>query len=92
MSRPTKTELYERILAARNIAPKGSCFRHQKSGDLYEVVLFSVREEDGETLISYSDGLVSFTRPFAEFFEIVELEGGPGPRFVPVPWQEGRRS
>lgn len=52
MTRLTVNELYLNLYDARKI-PKGSYWRHIESGDVYEVTGHSIREDDGEPLISY---------------------------------------
>jgi hypothetical protein len=60
-------------------------YRHYKGG-LYELVCEAVLEADHTPVIVYrgADG-VTWVRPKAVFFETVEVDGEPVPRFAPMP-------
>jgi hypothetical protein len=59
-------------------------FRHYKCG-LYELVCEAVLEADHTPVIVYrgQDGIV-WVRPKSAFFETVEVDGAPVPRFAAV--------
>ena len=61
-------------------------YRHNKSGELYEVVGVALHSETGESLViyrakSYVPEYELFARPYAMFVEIIELHGVSTPRF-----------
>jgi hypothetical protein len=60
-------------------------YRHYKGG-IYELICEATLESDPSvTMIVYraANGTI-WTRPASVFFELVELEGGPVPRFAPI--------
>lgn len=60
-------------------------YRHYKGG-IYELVCEAMLEADPRvTMIVYrsSEGTV-WTRPAAEFFELVDVDGDIVPRFAPI--------
>ena len=63
-------------------------YRHNKSGDLYEVVGVALQTESSEQLVIYRPMYESkyelFARPYAMFTELVELNGQSMPRFEKV--------
>lgn len=53
MTRPTLGQLSYRQEAANHHVHRGSHFRHQPSGKVYEITGHCIREEDGEVLVLY---------------------------------------
>ena len=60
-------------------------YRHNKSGNLYEVTAITFHTETNEPLVLYKPMYESkyeiFARPYDMFTEIVELDGEMKPRF-----------
>ncbi len=63
-------------------------YRHNKSGERYEVVGVALQTETNEQLVIYRPLYKSnyelFARPYAMFTELVELNGQTMPRFEKV--------
>ena len=53
MSRPSLTDLAIKRATADRFWPVGSHIRHQKTGNVYEIMMHSTRETDAETLITF---------------------------------------
>lgn len=53
MSRPSLKQLAFRKYEASRAVPKGSFWRHQASGDVYQITGHTIRESDGVAMISY---------------------------------------
>ena len=64
----------------------GKKYVHYANKNIYEIVLFSIREEDGASLVSYRDDITSkvYTRPRTEFEASVLV-----PRFTEYADEEG---
>lgn len=66
-------------------------YRHNKSGNLYEVFGVALETESDEAVVVYHPlyeheyGYELFTRPYASFTAIVELDGVKKLRFEKVP-------
>ncbi len=60
-------------------------YRHYKGG-IYELVCEAVMEADHTPVMVYrgGDGAI-WVRPRAAFFETVEIDGAPVPRFAALP-------
>lgn len=62
-------------------------YRHNKSGNIYEVIGVALHTETGEPLVVYKalyetlDATSLFARPYSMFVEKVELRGEIVPRF-----------
>lgn len=96
MTRPTLQYLANSLAHARHLFPVGEFYRHQSSGDVYEITGHSIRESDGQPQIEYRpikyDGLervslgqsplseIKFSRPETEWDEIVEWDDAGTPR------------
>jgi hypothetical protein len=75
----------ERLRNLAQAIPKETATTHQKSGGRYRVIGHCVLgNELAEGLLYTSDAhqSVAFARPFAEFNEVVDIEGVAAPRFV----------
>ena len=63
-------------------------YRHNKKGQLYEVLGMALQTETDEPLVIYKPLYESeyefFARPYAMFIEEVELNGAVGPRFEKI--------
>ena len=59
-------------------------YRHYKGG-LYELVCIAKLESDRSDMVVYraADGSI-WTRPKDVFFQLVDVDGEPVPRFAPV--------
>ena len=60
-------------------------YRHYKGG-IYELVCEATLEADPTVTMNVykaTDGRI-WTRPAAEFFELIELDGAKVPRFAPI--------
>lgn len=53
MERPSLQQLANRIASVAHRFPAGEHYRHQSSGDVYQIVGHTIRESDGEPQISY---------------------------------------
>lgn len=54
MSRPTLHELAQRRERAASLYwPEGNHIRHEKTGNIYEIMFYSTRESDAEVLITF---------------------------------------
>ncbi len=61
-------------------------YRHHKGGE-YEVVGVARHSETLEALVLYrplAGDATLWVRPYAMFFETVEVDGAPRPRFAPM--------
>lgn len=67
--------------------PKG-IYRHNKKGQLYEVIGVALQTETKEPLVIYrplySSEYEIFARPYDMFIELVEINGQTVPRFEKV--------
>ncbi len=63
-------------------------YRHNKKGDLYEVLGVALQTESDEALVIYRPLYENkhelFARPYAMFTELVEINGQTMPRFEKV--------
>lgn len=91
MTRPTLGQLAYELSTANHHVHRGSFYRHQPSGKVYEVLGHSIREDDGAVLVRYRpvnlalpiirfgeaplDDL-EFSRPMTEFIESTEWHDG----------------
>ena len=64
---------------------KKGIYRHNKTGNLYEVIGEALQTETNEMLVIYKplqeNEYELFARPYAMFTELVELDGKMLPRF-----------
>lgn len=74
-------------MAKTPIISKG-LYRHNKTGNLYEVIGVALQTESDETLVVYRPQAKAdyelFARPCHMFVELVEINGQMVPRFEPV--------
>lgn len=67
---------------------KKGIYRHNKSGQQYEVIGVALQTESNESLVIYrplyDNEYELFARTYAMFTELVELNGQKVPRFEPV--------
>ena len=67
---------------------KKGTYRHNKKGDLYEVIGIALQTESDEPLVIYrplyENEYELFARPYSMFTQLVEINGQIMPRFEPV--------
>jgi hypothetical protein len=84
--RETQEQLAQRLAGAAQKVEVGARYEHYKKLT-YKVLLLALREEDNEPCVVYQAEYgehVTFTRPVANWLEMVDVDGQIVPRFRKV--------
>lgn len=85
MKKKTDIELIEEYKLARERVQVG-LYKHSKTGELYYASGVVLAERNHEVLVKYISKKtgIEWCRPVNEFYEIMDIENGVGPRFMKV--------